>query len=84
MLTDKERKVQARLARILISQKNVAKNSKVIRSGNVPCYLSSMTESKKADKGFYYCVNTRSINQLKYEIELEKGRKQSEIVRVRK
>jgi hypothetical protein len=84
MLTDKERQEQQRLARLLLQKKRVEKNRQVIRSGNVPCYLSGMSESKKADKGFYYCANASKINQLKYEIELAKGRKPSDIVRVRK
>lgn len=79
MLTDIERKEQARLARLLLNQKRVSeiaeKNKLITKSGNVPCYLSGMTESKKADKGFYYCANTSKINQLKYEIGLEKAKK---------
>lgn len=75
MLTDTERKEQARLARLLLEQKRAEKNRQTLRSGNVPCYLSGMTESKKADKGFYYCADTSKINQLKREIELEKAKK---------
>lgn len=84
MLTDKERQQQARLARILQQQKRVEKNRQVVRSGDVPCYLSGMTESKKAKKGFYYCADTSKLNQLKYEIGLEKAKQLPEVVRVRK
>lgn len=81
MLTDKERQQQARLARILQQQKRVEKNRQVVRSGDVPCYLSSMTEDKKADMGFYHCANTARINQLKSDIRKERNKKVT-IIRV--
>jgi len=82
MLTDKERKYQAQLARYLNEQKRAAKNKQVTRSGNVPCYLSGMTEDKKADMGFHYCANTARINQLKSEIKRVKMSKPATVIRI--
>jgi hypothetical protein len=82
MLTDKERQQQARLARILQQQKRVEKNRQVVRSGDVPCYLSGMTEDKKADMGFHYCANAARINQLKSEIKRAKMSKPATVIRI--
>lgn len=84
MLTDKEREYQARMARILQDKKRLEKNkSLVARSGDVPCYLSSMTEDKKAEKGFYYCPTSSRINHLKDEVRQAKNKKQV-IIRITK
>jgi 4-hydroxy-3-methylbut-2-en-1-yl diphosphate synthase IspG/GcpE len=54
MLTSKERAIAARMARLLQAQKRAAKvQAMQAVSGNVSCYLNSMTENKKADMGFY-------------------------------
>jgi len=55
MLTPKERKIQANLARKLTRiKREIAKDSIQARSGNVACYLNSLTGSKLASKGFYH------------------------------
>jgi hypothetical protein len=82
MLTDKERKYQAELARYLNDKKRAAKNRQVVRSGDVPCYLSGMTEDKKADMGFHYCANAARINQLKSEIKRAKMSKPATVIRI--
>jgi hypothetical protein len=83
MLTDKERQEQARLARILLKQKRDKATKIMVKSGDVPCYLSSMTEDKKADMGFYHCSSTARINQLKSEIRRERAKKVT-VIRVEK
>lgn len=82
MLTDKEREYQAKLARYLNAQKRAVKNRKVVRSGDVPCYLSGMTEDKKADMGFHYCANSARIGQLKSEIRRAKLAKPMTVIRI--
>jgi hypothetical protein len=83
MLNDKERKLQAQAIRALRARQHAKAQSHVVKSGDVPCYLSSMTEDKKADMGFYHCSSTARINQLKSEIRRERAKKVT-VIRVEK
>lgn len=76
MLTDKERKEQARLARILQQQKMRDKAKKCLPSGDAKSFLGVVKDnSYMAELGYHYCPNTSRVSHLKSEIKKHKPTK---------
>lgn len=86
MLTDKERRYAAQVARQLQAKIQADKTAKMrATSGNVSCYLSSMTEDKKADMGFYRADQDGLFmkkRKLKEQIDKLKSERPMVVIRV--
>jgi hypothetical protein len=85
MLTDKERRYAAHVARQLQAKIIASKTAKMTAvSGDVSCYLSGMTEDKKADMGFYRAdQDGLFMRKRKLKDEIDKLKKERPMVIIR-